>query len=123
MHLHLVTFMQTTEGIQALIRSMDSSNITKCAVFGCPVEKKWSYEEPDKPTYYLDDNARRYQWPATDEMLAYEYLKLATDERDRISPMLSGRPGNGVAQFLRQTLSPIARISIGFLEPLFVFRR
>lgn len=90
MHLHLVTFMQTTEGMQALIRSMDNSNITKCVVFCCPLKKKWSYEEPDKPTYYLDDNARCYQWPATDEMLAYEYLKLTTDERDRISPMLSG---------------------------------
>lgn len=68
MHVHPVNFMQTTEGMEALLDSMDNGAITRSVVFGCPVKKKWSLDEPDKPTYYLDDHARRYPWPATADL-------------------------------------------------------
>lgn len=105
-HVHLVTFMQTTPGMKTLLRSMDAGNISKSVVFGLSVKKKWESTELAEPTYYLDDNARCYPWPSTDEMVAYEYLKLTAEERKRIAPMLTG-------------FSPTDLSSIDYVEYMF----
>ena len=89
-HLHLVTFTQTTPGIGKLLSSMDSSAVSKCVIFGLPVKKKWHVSDPVEPTYYLDNDGRCYYWPSTDEIVAYEYMKLSTKDQRRFAPMLCG---------------------------------
>jgi hypothetical protein len=76
MHVHLVTFLQTTEGLRSLLNAMQSGNISRSLVCGLAVRKKWEYFEPHPPSYYLDDDARCYYWSATDEVVASEFLKL-----------------------------------------------
>lgn len=90
MHVHLVTFLQTTEGLRCLLESMDAGNIAKSVVCGLPVKKKWQLFELHKPTYYLDDDSRCYYWPATDEIVAAEYQKLPPTDQARIAPTLCG---------------------------------
>ena len=89
-HLHLVTFTQATPGIEQLLKSMDSSEVNKCVIFGLPVKKKWQAPDPLAPTYYLDDDSRCYYWPSTDELVAHEYLKLSLQDRPRFAPLLCG---------------------------------
>jgi len=89
-HLHLVTFLQTSDGMQALVNAMDAGNIVGCVVFGLPVKKKWEYVEPHKPSYYLDDDSRCIHWSATDEIVASGYLNLSLEERKRLAPCLCG---------------------------------
>ena len=90
MHLHLVDFLEETEGLQSLIRAMDDANVKETVIFGLPVKKKWAYYEPEKPGYYLDDNSRCYYFAATDEIVADEYLSLTPDNRKRFSPTING---------------------------------
>ncbi len=90
MHLHLVTFLQTTEGLGRLLWAMEAGNIARSVVFGLPVKKKWEYFEPHRPSYYLDDDSRCYYWPATDEMLASEYLNLTPPQQQLLAPCLCG---------------------------------
>jgi len=89
-HLHGVDFLQETEGLCSLLERMDGAGITECVVFGLPVVKKWAACEPDRPRYYLDDNARCYTFVSTDELLAEEYSALRPDERARFTPLLCG---------------------------------
>jgi hypothetical protein len=90
MHLHAVDFLQQTDGMKALIAAMDASGISHNVVFGLPVRKKWAAFEPDRPHYYLDDNARCYYYALTDEIVATEYQKLTDEERQRIAPTING---------------------------------
>jgi hypothetical protein len=90
MHLHLVTFLQTTEGMGRLIEAMRAGNITQSVVCGLAVKKKWEYFEPHKPSYYLDDDSRCYYWPATDEIVAHEFLKLSPEDQKLLAPTLCG---------------------------------
>jgi predicted TIM-barrel fold metal-dependent hydrolase len=89
-HIHLVTFLQTSEGLSTLLESMKSANVTKSVVFGLPVKKKWEYCEPRQPSYYLDDDAKCYYWSATDEIVAHEFLKLSREEQQLVAPSLCG---------------------------------
>jgi hypothetical protein len=89
-HVHLATFLQTTEGLRRLLETMRSGNIAKSVVYGLPVKKKWEYFEPHKPSYYLDDDARCYYWPATDEIVAHEFQKLTLEEQELLAPSLCG---------------------------------
>lgn len=90
MHLHFVDFLQNTDGFDALFDSMDKGNIAKNVVFGLPVKKKWEFFEPKKPTYYLGDNSKCIHYASSDEMVAFNYVKLAEDKRKRIAPTLCG---------------------------------
>ena len=88
MHIHLVTFLQTTEGMRRLLAAMKSGNITRSVVCGLAVKKKWEHFEPHEPSYYLDDDSRCYYWSATDEIVAHEFLKLTTEEQQLLAPGL-----------------------------------
>lgn len=90
MHLHLVNFLQDTEGMNYLLETMNQGNILKAVVFGLPVKKKWDSIEPLKPSYYLDDDSRCYYWVGTDEIVAHEYTRLSPENRKRIAPCLCG---------------------------------
>jgi len=89
-HLHMVDFLQESDGLTRLLDRMDAANVTKAAVFGLPVVKKWEADEPDRPHYYLDDDARCYYFTATDQLLEREYGALSPEGRGRLAPMLCG---------------------------------
>ncbi len=90
MHLHLVDFLQATEGLNRLLESMNRGNIRQAVVFGIPVKKKWDWVEPLRPAYYLDDDSRCYYWVGTDELVAHEYNRLSRQEQECLAPCLCG---------------------------------
>jgi hypothetical protein len=59
-HLHLVDFLQRTDGARAALNAMTASGVTDAVVSGMPVVKQWSESEPQQPQYYLEDDARCY---------------------------------------------------------------
>lgn len=85
MHLHFVDFLQTTDGFSKLLNSMSNDNVTKSVVFGLPVIKKWEYFEPNKPTYYLGDNAKCYYYALSDELIAQAYMKLSKEHQKKFA--------------------------------------
>ena len=106
MHLHLVDFIQKTDGLQDLIKEMQLANIAKSVIFGLPVIKKWEQFEPEKPTYYLDDDSPCYYFGSTDEIVASEYLKLSPAEQGMLAPTLCG-------------FNPTDRSAIDYVEYMF----
>lgn len=89
-HVHLVDFMQETEGLRSLIQAMDRANVKKSVVCGIPLKKKWEYFEPQKPQYILENNSPCYYFSGTDEILAHEYQNLPKHQQQRIAPLLCG---------------------------------
>jgi hypothetical protein len=89
-HIHVVNFLQETEGLDALLKAMDKANIEKSVICGLPVRKKWAVSEPERPHYYLSDDARCHWYAATDELVAYEYLRLTPPAQERFAPLLCG---------------------------------
>jgi hypothetical protein len=89
-HIHLVNFLQQTDGLQTLLAAMQKANIDKSVIFGLPVRKKWAISEPEKPHYYLSDDARCYWYASTDEIVAYEYLQLPPAAQGKFAPLLCG---------------------------------
>lgn len=89
-HLHCVDFLQDGDGLERLIEQMDVAGVEAAVVFGLPVMKKWEASEPDRPHYYLDDNARCYFFPSTDSILATQYRELSEEKRKRFAPLLCG---------------------------------
>jgi len=106
MHLHMVDFIQHTDGLKVLLGAMQKANIEKTVAFGLPVRKKWEISEPVKPHYYLDDDSRCYYFASTDELLAEEYLKLDAEEKKRIAPTLCG-------------FNPTDRLAVEYVEYMF----
>jgi len=89
-HLHGVDFLQESDGLVSLLDRMDAANISHAVIFGLPVIKKWGSEEPDRPNYYLDDDARCYYYTGTDEILAGYFQALSPVAGKRLAPMLCG---------------------------------
>ncbi len=87
-HIHLMDFLQETSGLDSLLESMISSNIVHSVIFGIPVMKKWDSWEPDRPHYYLDDNARCYVCTSTDDALLLEFENLSKNDRKRFTPQI-----------------------------------
>lgn len=92
-HLHLVDFLQRTDGIQAVVAAMDRSGVDRAVISGMPVVKQWSENEPRRPGYYLDDDARCYWYSATDVLVAREVQSLPPDLRTRFHPIICGFNG------------------------------
>ena len=82
-HLHYVDFFQETDGMPALLKVMDESDITQAVIMGIPVAKTWDENEPKKPRYYAGDDAPIYWYSGTIENLSPEQQK-------RFIPFLSG---------------------------------
>jgi predicted TIM-barrel fold metal-dependent hydrolase len=89
-HLHVVDFLQESDGLARLLDRMDAANVSKAVVFGLPVVKKWDSCEPDRPHYYLDDDARCYYFTSTDQLLEREFESLSPEGCERLAPMLCG---------------------------------
>jgi hypothetical protein len=89
-HLHVVDFLQhplTAAELGGLLRDGVSD---RAVVFGLPVKKKWATSEPERPTYYLDDNAPCAGYSLTDELVAGLVAELDDDLRDRVAPLVCG---------------------------------
>jgi hypothetical protein len=89
-HLHVVDFLQESDGLRALLGCMDEANVERAVIFGLPVTKEWSEWEPQGPNYYLSDNARCYYYALTDTLVAERYLALSEGERARFLPLMCG---------------------------------
>jgi hypothetical protein len=89
-HVHFVDFLQESQGLRALLRAMDEAGVEAAVIFGLPVVKKWAQWEPERPHYYLDDNARCYSFTATDGKLAAQLRSLDKASRSHFLPLLCG---------------------------------
>ena len=89
-HLHYVNFVQETDGIEALIAAMDRLGVEHTMLSGVPVVKKWDASNPDRPTYYLDNDSRAYYYSLTDIILARAVTTLSSEKRQRIHPFMCG---------------------------------
>ncbi|MFC5698526.1 amidohydrolase family protein [Pseudomonas sp. GCM10022186] len=89
-HLHYVDFFQESDGMQALLASMDRGRIDHVMISGIPVAKKWHEDEPKRPRYYAGDDAGAYWYSATDVLVAAAVKQLPAEQRKRFHPFLSG---------------------------------
>ncbi|MFZ4403804.1 MAG: amidohydrolase family protein [Pseudobdellovibrionaceae bacterium] len=89
-HVHLVDFLQQTEGIQSLIKAMDQAGVQEAMISGMPLVKKWEVYESRKPLYYLESDSKVYWYSATDPLVAKEVLKLPVQQQKRFFPFISG---------------------------------
>ena len=89
-HLHLVDFLQHTDGIKAVLAAMDRSGVDEAMICGMPLVKEWSLSEPKHPEYYLDDDSRCYWYSATDVLVARQIESLSSKERKRFHPFICG---------------------------------
>jgi hypothetical protein len=88
-HLHLVDFLQHPVDDDALASSLRGP-VEGAVVFGLPVKKKWAVSEPERPTYYLDDNAPCGLSSMTDELVASLVAGLPHDLRHLVAPLVCG---------------------------------
>ncbi len=89
-HLHYVDFLQNSDGIQALIKSMNDAGVEHAMLNGLPVVKKWDAIDPVKPQYYLADDSRTYWYSATDVLVAKAIKSLSDSDRKKFHPFISG---------------------------------
>lgn len=92
-HVHLVDFLQHTEGIDAVLAAMDKAGVDEAMISGMPLVKQWSTNEPVQPKYYLEDDSRCYWYSATDVLVARELEKLSPEKRKRFHPFICGFNG------------------------------
>jgi len=92
-HLHLVDFLQRTDGAAAALKAMTASGVTDAIVSGMPLVKQWSESEPQQPQYYLEDDARCYWYSATDMLVAREIQSLPEADRKHFHPIICGFNG------------------------------
>lgn len=89
-HLHLVDFLQRTDGIKVVLDAMNKAGVDHTMISGMPLVKEWSMNEKAQPQYYLDDDARCYWYSATDVLVANELAKLSAEDRLRFHPFICG---------------------------------
>lgn len=92
-HLHLVDFLQRTDGIQAALAAMDRCGVQEAVVNGMPLVKEWPPSERLKPDYYLSDDSRCYWYSATDVLVAREVQSLPAEQQRRFHPTICGFNG------------------------------
>jgi len=89
-HLHLVDFLQRTDGIKVVLEAMNKAGVDHTMICGMPLVKQWAMSEHEQPQYYLDDDARCYWYSATDALVARELSKLNDEDRQRFHPFICG---------------------------------
>ena len=89
-HFHLLNFVQETDGIEAFLKVMDATGVPESIIIGMPVVKEWEDSQTDRPTYYLDDDARTYWYSATDFLVGNMVTGLSADKRKRLHPFICG---------------------------------
>ncbi len=89
-HIHLVDFLQGSDGIARLLEQMDRTGVERAVIFGLPVTKKWNAFDPIEPHYYLDDEARCYYYSYTDQLVSEALEGLSEAQRSRFAPLICG---------------------------------
>jgi len=89
-HCHYVDFVQHTEGIDVLLKKMDSASVENIVLFGLSVTKLWTDYDRQRPVYYDDNDAPAYYYAYTDVILAEAIKKLPKEQKDRLYPMICG---------------------------------
>ena len=89
-HLHVVDFLQHPMPAAELTHVLTDQTTDGAVVFGLPVKKKWATSEPQRPTYYLDDNAPCAGYSLTDELVATLVGQLDAAVRSRVAPLVCG---------------------------------
>jgi hypothetical protein len=89
-HLHFLSFVQETAGMDAFLKAMDETGVMESVVIGMPVVKKWDEGDEKRPTYYLDNDSRAYWYTATDFLVARAILDLPKDKQARLHPFICG---------------------------------
>lgn len=89
-HVHYLDFFQETDGMAALLAAMDKAGASHAVVMGTPLQKTWSADAPQRPRYYAGDEAPLYYYSATDAILAEAWRQLASEQRQRLFPFISG---------------------------------
>jgi hypothetical protein len=89
-HCHYVNFVQDTEGMAVLLKTMDDSGVRNIVLFGLPLVKKWEAADTKRPVYYNDNDSKVYYYGLTDVLLARAVLDLPAAQRARVHPMISG---------------------------------
>lgn len=89
-HLHYVNFFQESEGMTKLLAKMDKGNIDHAMISGISLVKKWHKDEPQRPPYYMADDAKVYWYSATDEIVARAVESLPKEQQSRFHPFLTG---------------------------------
>lgn len=92
-HLHLVDFLQRTDGGKAVIAAMDRAGVDHAQITGMPLVKAWSAADKIRPDYYLDDDSPCYWYSATDVLVAREVQALPSKDRRRLHPFICGFNG------------------------------
>ena len=92
-HLHLVDFLQRTDGAKAALAAMDKCGVEEAIVNGMPLVKEWPNSERMRPEYYLEDDSRCYWYSATDVLVAREIQSLPADQQRRFHPTICGFNG------------------------------
>jgi hypothetical protein len=92
-HLHLVDFLQRTDGIKAALAAMDRAGVEEAIIHGMPLVKEWPQGERLRPEYYLEDDSRCYWYSATDVMVAREVQSLPAAQQKRFHPTICGFNG------------------------------
>lgn len=105
-HLHYLDFIQGTDGLEALTKAMDQAGVGQAVLFGMPMVKQWSPSSPNKPAYYLSNDARCYYYSATDYILLKALDKAPKSVRSRFLPFICGINANDMnaASQLRRLL-------------------
>ena len=89
-HLHVVDFLQHPIEPGAVTSALAAEDVERLVVFGVPVKKKWGMTEPERPTYYLDDNAPCATYSLTDQLVAELVLAPDPRSRERVAPLICG---------------------------------
>ena len=89
-HVHLVDFLQQTDGLHTLMKALDRAGVKECMISGMPLVVTWTDDAPIRPTYYLDSDTSCYWYSATDVLVARELMKLSEDDRRRFHPFICG---------------------------------
>lgn len=105
-HLHAVSFLQESPGLEALLGHMDRANVEKAVVTGLGVAKSWDDWDREAPDYYLASDSRCYHYADTDGILADLFLRLPPEGRARLHPLLCG-------------FNPVDRFAVRHVERLF----
>ena len=105
-HLHVVNFIQETPGGEALIRSMDQTNVGRSVIFGLPVTKLWAGLEREAPDYYLANDAPCYYYGYTDVVVAEMVRSLPPEKQARLYPLICG-------------FNPVDRFALRHIERLY----
>jgi hypothetical protein len=89
-HLHYLSFVQETAGMDAFFKAMDDTGVVESVVIGMPVVKKWDEQEETRPTYYLDNDSHTYWYSATDFLVARAVEAVPAEKRRRLHPFICG---------------------------------